>query len=450
MASELDPDGNQAPPRLSSLRPPPKPVRPRAPVVLEEDGPTTRMSLAETVDAVRRATEAAASTSVPGPVGAGSTSAPAPVGAASTSAPAPVAVPPPLPASADARVQTAALSLEAPYNPAPAGHAAPRERLAKIALAIFALGVLVGVGGSALVMTNRTPRATEVPAPRLLDAAAPPASAPHDPPKPPSLATRAVAGKGLIAGDGLATKAPAVEPSGRRAAAAKAEEKNPAVAETQEPTRETSPLPVPSSDAQSCQELTGDSRPKSASAKSADRETRVANRQLMLGNVEKAQIAYCKALAWDRSNIDRRVNLARLFLVRRDWKKAAEYGLSALELDAKNRAALAVVGDAWAALGKTEKARAAWLAAEGKTNASVRQLDLIVRRNMALAKRVEHLKDLLLAERLYRRVLLLQPEHVGATKGIASCLLKAGNYQAAEAWARRAEVVERGKQGRTG
>jgi tetratricopeptide (TPR) repeat protein len=190
--------------------------------------------------------------------------------------------------------------------------------------------------------------------------------------------------------------------------------------------------------------LTGFSRPKSANAKAADRETRVANRQLMLGNVASAQEAYCRALAWDRSNIHRRVNLARLFLVRRDWKQAAKYGESALELNSKSRAALAVVGDAWAALGKTEEARKVWLAAEGNPKASLRQSDLIVRRNMALARRVERLNDLLLAERLYRRVLLLQPEHAGATKGIARCLLKAGGYQAAEAWARRADVLVSG------
>ena len=142
------------------------------------------------------------------------------------------------------------------------------------------------------------------------------------------------------------------------------------------------------------------------------------------------------------------MNLARLFLVRRDWKQAAKYGQSALELKPKSRTALGVAGDAWAALGKTKEARNAWLAAEGKPNATVRQVDLIVRRNMGLAKRVEHLKDLLLAERLYRRVLLLQPEHVGATRGIASCLLKAGNYPAAEAWAQRADVLQRAKQAR--
>ena len=394
MASEVDRDGSQAPPRVSSLRPPPKPVRPRA-------------------------------------------------------GPAPAQVPPPLPATSPvtsgASAQSAQTAPQAPKSQEATGKHAPRAHFAKIALVIFAAGVLVGVGVSALVMKSRTPRAAEVAKPRALAAAAPRASAAHGPP---ALATRATTD------EGLAAKVPAVEATPQRAAATKVadapkvEEESRAVTDAKEPARETSPPPAPSFDAPSCQQVTGFFSPKSANTKAAERETRIANRQLMLGNVANAQLAYCRALAWNRSNIDRHVNLARLFLVRRDWKQAAEYGQSALKLDPKSRAALGVVGDAWAALGKTKEARAAWLAAEGMTKASSRQLGLIVRRNMALAWRVERLKDLLLAERLYRRVLLLQPEHVGATKGIASCLLKAGSYRAAEAWARRADALPGGKHGR--
>jgi hypothetical protein len=59
---------------------------------------------------------------------------------------------------------------------------------------------------------------------------------------------------------------------------------------------------------------------------------------------------------------------------------------------------------------------------------------------MALAKRVERLQDFSLAERFYRRVLLLEPEHAGAMRGIASCLLRVGDLRAAEDWTRRAEA----------
>jgi Flp pilus assembly protein TadD len=62
---------------------------------------------------------------------------------------------------------------------------------------------------------------------------------------------------------------------------------------------------------------------------------------------------------------------------------------------------------------------------------------------MALAQRVERLRDFSLAERLYRRVLLLDPEHAGAVKGVAGCLLKLGDRPAAEAWARKAKALKR-------
>jgi tetratricopeptide (TPR) repeat protein len=159
--------------------------------------------------------------------------------------------------------------------------------------------------------------------------------------------------------------------------------------------------------------------------------------------VPEAHRAYCKAFAMDRKNIDRHVNLGRFYLFRRDWVQAAKFGQSALKLDPNHRRALGVVGDAWAALDKRDEARSAWLAAERKSNASKSELNLMVRRNFALGKKVERLKDFSLAERLYRRVLLLDPKHAGAMKGIASCLLKVGDYQGAEEWARRADMLKR-------
>jgi tetratricopeptide (TPR) repeat protein len=210
-------------------------------------------------------------------------------------------------------------------------------------------------------------------------------------------------------------------------------------------TREAVILPVSGATAPSCQEVLGGNVKKRNAPIAAQKETRLGNRELMLGNVPEAQAAYCKAFAWDRKNIDRHINLGRFFLFRRDWEKAAEFGQSALELDPKNRRALGVVGDAWAALDKPDEARSAWLAAERKSNASQRELSLMVRRNFALAKRVEKLKDFSLAERLYRRVLLLDAKHTGAMKGIASCLLKVGDYQGAEAWARRADMLKRNR-----
>jgi tetratricopeptide (TPR) repeat protein len=213
-------------------------------------------------------------------------------------------------------------------------------------------------------------------------------------------------------------------------------------AEAEAPGLKLAALPISSSLAPTCQQLLGEPPVKHQSLKAAKRETLVAQHQLLLGNVAMAQAAYCNAFALDHLNVDRHVNLARLYLVRRDWKKAVELAKSGLKIDPNNRAAMAALSDAYAALNKSDEARKLMLSAEGKSNASRNELNLIVRRNLALAKRVAKLNDFLLAERLYRRALLLDPRQAEAVSGIAHCLLKVGDFEAAEAWARQAKRLK--------
>jgi tetratricopeptide (TPR) repeat protein len=310
--------------------------------------------------------------------------------------------------------------------------AAARKRYTTLGIGLFAVGVLVGVVGAAAVMKSRAAPPHETTASR---AAGP--------------AREGAAARALVpeAAKPAAVTAPELPPRERAPKAAQpveAKAESAALAGTKQPARGPSDLPISSFRAPSCQELLRDTPVKRPNAKAALRETRLANRQLMLGNVPIAHAAYCNAFTLDRSNVDRHVNLARLYLLRRDWEKAAEYGQSALALDPKSRSALAVVGDAWAALRKLDEARTAWLAAENKPQASPRELRLIAKRNVALAARVARLNDFSLAERLYRRALLIEPENAEAMKGIAACLLKAGDYRAAEAWARRAGQLKRG------
>ena len=308
-----------------------------------------------------------------------------------------------------------------PCRPPPQRVAATWRRLlgapyARIGVGTFVVGVLVGVVAAVAVMKTSTAPAVEATA-----LAAPATGAP----KAAALAT---------------PKAPAIEPARERDVPVEVKTKNLASSETPKPALASTEPPVSGSSSPSCRELLGKSLAERHDPKRALRETRLGNRALVRGNVDEAEAAFCKALFWDRKNIDRHVNLGRLFLVRRDWAKAAEYGQSALALDPESRAALGLVGDAWAALNKAKEARTAWLLAERKPKANPSELRLIVRRNMALAKRVERLQDFSLAERFYRRVLLIEPEHAGAMKGIASCLLQVGDQRAAEIWARRAEA----------
>jgi tetratricopeptide (TPR) repeat protein len=215
------------------------------------------------------------------------------------------------------------------------------------------------------------------------------------------------------------------------------------VSPSAEPARDAIEPPVSGTDAPSCRELLGKSLANRNDPKRAGFQTVLANRELVRGNVDQAHAAYCLALAWDRANVERHLNLARLYLVRRDFSKAAENARGALALDPESRGALGVAGDAWAGLHETERARTALLQAERKPNPSAADVRLIVRRNLALARRVERLRDFSLAERLYRRVLLLEPAHAGAMTGLAGCLLRLGDRAAAEAWTRKASELKK-------
>jgi len=420
MASEHDQsNGNQTAPVDRVPRPPPKPHRPRIGLDAPDDDPTTiRVALDALapqeagVEQHRIVTLEAAVPAEPPPLPAvAATSDPE-----ASSAPAHRPLPPPLPGASKPSERTPTVALEIPTHLTAARPGFFAGRYAKIGAGLFGAGVLVGIVGSVVVLTSGddTPKVVT----------APTASA-REAPKVAALAR---------------PKEPTIEQVTARdlPAEAKAEPSAPRAAEASTP--KMSEPPISSSRAPSCKEMLGKSLVERHDPKAAARETAIGKRELVRGNVAEAQAAYCKARAWDRRNAERHVNLARLFLVRRDWEKAAEFGKRALELDPKSRSAQGVLADAWAALHKTKEARAALLAAEAKPQPSESELALIVRRDMALARRVERLRDFSLAERLYRRVLLVEPEHAGAMKGIASCLRRIGDPKAADAWARRADV----------
>jgi tetratricopeptide (TPR) repeat protein len=309
----------------------------------------------------------------------------------------------------------------------------PGGRYAKLGAALFGAGVLVGVVGAAVVLGGRDDAPVAASAPASLSSSAPKATDPAPPPAPSSGPPARRVPPAARGPEPLAKKR---EEADKQAASGLTQF---ARAPLADPTK----LPISTHTAPTCRQLLGKSISERRDPKRATAQTVLANRALVRGNVKEAHAAYCLAWAWDRSNADRRLNLATLYLVRRDWAKAAELGQSAVELDPESRRALTVVGDAWAALHETDKARAALLAAERKQDVSERELALMGKRDLALAKSVERKRDFLLAERLYRRVLLFAPDHVGAMRGVAGCLLKLGDARAAAAWAREAQALAR-------
>jgi tetratricopeptide (TPR) repeat protein len=342
-------------------------------------------------------------------------------------------VPPPLPVAAKAGVPAFAGGLEGWARRAFARVRMPSGPYAKLGAALFGAGVLVGVAGAAVVFGGREEPAVEAVAPASLASARPTAVATASAP---AQTSEPAAKRPAPVAKGPEPLAKSREVAEDRAAAALAQT-------TEAPVAKPTQLPISSFVAPTCRQLLGKSITERRDPKRAAVQTTLANRALVRGNVKEAQAAYCLAWAWDRGNVDRRLNLATLYLVRRDWVKAAELGKSALELEPESRRGLSLVGDAWAALHETEKARSALLAAERKAEPSERELTLMVKRDLALAKRVERKRDFALAERLYRRVLLLDPDHAGAMRGVAGCLLKLGDARTAAAWARKAQGLER-------
>jgi tetratricopeptide (TPR) repeat protein len=185
-------------------------------------------------------------------------------------------------------------------------------------------------------------------------------------------------------------------------------------------------------------EFVKESNPKAALA-----ETVLANRELVRGKAHESQMAFCKAALWDSDKVERWLNLAQIFLIRRDDKQALGAAERALELDAKNARALEIVGDAQARLGNLEEARKAYLDSERRPEPGDDARRWLVRRDMDEAQRSLRSHDFVRAERLYRRVVVFDPNHPGAALGVSTCLRKQDDQKAADAWAKRAEMLAR-------
>lgn len=207
--------------------------------------------------------------------------------------------------------------------------------------------------------------------------------------------------------------------------------------------REPAEVPVSSVTAPSCREILGDAVVAKADPEAALAETQAGNRELVRGNMDASQKAFCKATLLDDAKVERWLNVAQLFLIRRDANKAVESAERALELDSKNARAFEILGDASARLGKLTEARQAYLAAEKRPEPDEDQKKWLVRRDWDEAQRSVKSRDFVRAERLFRRVVVFEPDHAGATRSVAACLRKLNDGAGAEAWARRADALER-------
>jgi tetratricopeptide (TPR) repeat protein len=325
----------------------------------------------------------------------------------------PAKTPPPLPAlPVD---QTPAIAVAALDVPVVAKRPRPRFRTG-LAVAVAAVGVATGLGVT-LLIGHGSREAPATVSPR---------------PAPPRAASPA-----------RAEARPKAEAAAKPAATPKAAAEDAPSAPASKAAHEPSDVPVSSAAVPSCQEILGRGFVRESNPKGALAETQLANRELVRGNAHASQLAFCKAAAWDSGKIERWLNLAQIFLVRRDDKQALGAAERALELDAKNARALEMVGDAEARLGHLEEARKAYLDSEHRPEPGADALRWLVKRDMDEAQRSLRSRDFVRAERLYRRVVVFDPNHAGAALGVSTCLRKLDDQKTADAWEKRAGMLAR-------
>ncbi|HEX2870828.1 MAG TPA: tetratricopeptide repeat protein [Polyangiaceae bacterium] len=163
---------------------------------------------------------------------------------------------------------------------------------------------------------------------------------------------------------------------------------------------------------------------------------------LVQGKVDDAQIAYCKAVRWDAKNPQAHIDLAQLFLIRKDGAAAAEEARNAVELDPNSGRAQSLLGDGLVRIGDHEGAKQAWLLAAGVDPKDTAKFKALINRNLHEAEASLKKKDVSRAERFFRRAIVLEPDSLEASRGLAAVLNQLGDGHAAVRWVQRALARE--------
>jgi cytochrome c-type biogenesis protein CcmH/NrfG len=198
--------------------------------------------------------------------------------------------------------------------------------------------------------------------------------------------------------------------------------------------------------APTCDALLADTRPQRGNMLGAAVEQgQIANKALVRGNLDEAQRAFCKAVRWDSSNVQRHLDLAQLLMLRRDGAATIEWSKKALALDPDNKRAFALLGDGYARTGDRDAAIQAWLKSLGLNDAGPKQIEVIAQRAVHEADTSFNRGDVARAERFYRRAILSQPDNAVAAAGLAQALLLIGEPGPAAKWAERAVSIGPGE-----
>ena len=196
-------------------------------------------------------------------------------------------------------------------------------------------------------------------------------------------------------------------------------------------------------DVPTCEELWAKAPPRAGSYPGAAfQQSQVANRWITRGDVEKAQEAYCLAVRWDDQNAGFLLGLGHLLLLRRDGAQAVPFLKRALELSPNSVRAHALLGDALARTGDYDGARNHWLASRGYEPGDARALKALGKADLQDGEAHFKRRELVHAERMFRRAVLSEPKSLAAVLGLSRSLTEQGDPKPGAVWAKYAVSLD--------
>jgi tetratricopeptide (TPR) repeat protein len=170
----------------------------------------------------------------------------------------------------------------------------------------------------------------------------------------------------------------------------------------------------------------------------AQEQQRLGRNAIVHGDLRAARSAYCRAIHWDPKNQEIALQLSQVFLLERDGPKAVEYAERASAIDSTLPRVQEVLGDAYARVGAQEEARFAWFAAARLEPTSSEAGRLLVSREVRQADTALRRRNLVVAEKFFRRAAILEPTSLTSMIGLSYVLIQLDDAKAAAFWARRA------------
>jgi Flp pilus assembly protein TadD/DNA-binding response OmpR family regulator len=171
------------------------------------------------------------------------------------------------------------------------------------------------------------------------------------------------------------------------------------------------------------------------------REVKGGRSAIVRGDLGAAQASFCRAVRWDSANAEIAMQLAQVLLLHRDGAQALEWARKAASLDPRSLRTKETLGDALARMGEEDEARTAWFAAAKIDSRDQRGVRGLVMREVRAADRALKGRELVVAEKYFRRAALLEPRSWAAMVGLSYVLLELGEVKPAVVWAERAVGV---------